>query len=309
MSIERIVSFLPSATELLYELGVQDKLYGVTHECLYPNDASSKPRVINSVYDTEKMTSKQIDQTTTEFLREGKDIFVLDENNITQANPDLIISQETCEVCAAYTNQVNKAIQILNKKPRIHSMDPHDVNGILNTITDIAKILDKEEEGHTLRDSLFKRINFIKNQDYKHRPRILAIEWIEPFFTSGHWIPEMIEYAGGRNQVSKVGEHSRRMSFEEIVNSEPEIIILMPCGFDISRTIKEYNEVLKADKKWNELQAVKTNNVFAVNANSFFSKPSIRAITGLEVLAKIIHSDIFGEVNVPENSFKKIKNY
>lgn len=307
MSIQRIVSFLPSATELLYELGVQDKLYGVTHECLYPEDASSKPRVVNSVFDPKLMTSKQIDQTTSNLLRQGSDIFVLDEKNLKEANPDLIISQTTCEVCAAYTNQVNKALQILSKKPQLHSMDPHDLEGILNTVTEVAKLIGKEKEGEQLRNTLEQRINFLKNQRYKDRPKVLAIEWIEPFFTSGHWVPEMIAVAGGQNVVSKIGDHSRRMTFDEVIQSDPDIIILMPCGFDTARTVAEYNNILLSNERWNKLRAVCDQKIFAVDANSYFSKPSIRTVTGIEILAKIIHPEIFEKLTVPQNSLEQIK--
>ena len=133
MSIKRIVSFLPSATELLYEMGVQDNLYGVTHECKYPSDATSKPQVINSVINSDKLTSKEIDTMTCQLINDGKDIFVLNEKNLKEASPDLIISQETCEVCAAYTDQVNKAVKILQKKPILHSMDPHNLNAVSYT--------------------------------------------------------------------------------------------------------------------------------------------------------------------------------
>ena len=140
----------------------------------------------------------------------------------------------------------------------------------------------------------------------KERPRVLAIEWVEPFFTAGHWVPEMIQIAGGENLVSKAGEHSRRMNFDEISNSEPDIIILMPCGFDTNRIVSEYKKILEKDHRWNSLKAVKNQSVYAVDANSFFSKPSIRTIEGIEILAKIIHPKEFEDVLVPKNSFCKI---
>ena len=139
MTIKRIVSFLPSATELLYEFGVQDNLYGVTHECKYPQDATSKPKVIDSVVNSDELTSKEIDTMTCQLLNDKKDIFILNEKNLIESNPDLIISQETCEVCAAYTNQVNKALQILQKKPMLYSMDPHNLNEIINSVTELEK--------------------------------------------------------------------------------------------------------------------------------------------------------------------------
>jgi len=306
MSIKRIVSFLPSATELLYEFGVQDNLYGVTHECKYPPDAASKPQVINSVINSDKLTSKEIDTMTCQLLNDEKDIFVLNEKNLIEANPDLIISQETCEVCAAYTNQVSKAVKILQRKPILHSMDPHNLQKIINSVTELGKILEKEIKAKEIIDSLEKRIQNVKKLQNNKSPRVLAIEWIEPFFTAGHWIPEMIEIAGGINMISKMGEHSRRLDIQEIIKSDPDMIIMMPCGFDTKRTILEYNNILKENKKWNTLKAVKNNQIFAVDANSFFSKPSIRTIDGLEILAKIIQPENFESIKVPEGSFSQI---
>ena len=138
------------------------------------------------------------------------------------------------------------------------------------------------------------------------KPKVLAIEWIEPFYTSGHWVPEMVELVGGENLISKKSEHSRKMTFDEIKNSEPDIIIIMPCGFNVERTIMEYNKNLRDDHDWQNLRAVKEKNVFAVDANSYFSKPSIRTITGIEILGKIIHPETFIDIEVPYTSFRKI---
>ena len=306
MTIERIVSFLPSATELLYELGVKDRIFGVTHECLYPEDAKSKPRVITSVLNPDILNSKEIDDKIIELMRNGQDIFMLDEKNLVKAMPDLIVSQEICEVCSAYTNQVNKALSILDKKPEVHALNPSDLQGILSSIDELAKKVGKEEQGTVLRKSLEKRIEYIKSKKFEKRPRVLCIEWVEPFFTSGHWIPEMVELAGGKNMISIKGEKSRRMAFDEVEKANPEIIIMMPCGFDTARTISEYKNVLGNNDQWKKLDAVKSNNVYAVDANSYFSKPSIRTITGLEILAKIIHPQMFGELDIPKNSFKQI---
>ncbi len=154
MSIKRIVSFLPSATELLYEFGVQDNLYGVTHEYKYPPDANSKPQVINSVINSDELTSNEINTKTCQLLNDKKDIFVLNEKNLIKADPDLIISQDTCEVCAAYTNQVNKATQILQRKPILHSMDPHNLQEIIDSVTELGKILGKEIKAKEIIDSL-----------------------------------------------------------------------------------------------------------------------------------------------------------
>ena len=306
MTIKRIVSFLPSATELLYEFGAEDMLYGVTHECKYPEDAKTKPRVINSVINSEELSSKEIDTKTCQLLNEGKEIFTLHEKNMLEANPDLIISQETCEACAAHTNQINKAIQILQKKPIIHSVDPHNLQEIIDSVNKMGELIEKESKAEKITASLKQRVEYVKKIVPKKKLKVLAIEWIEPFFTAGHWIPEMIETAGGENMISRIGEHSRKLSITEIIESDPDIIIMMPCGFDTFRTVSEYDK-LKYDESWNILRAVKNKNVFAVDANSYFSKPSIRTITGLEILGKIIQPESFSSLNVPENSFLQIR--
>ncbi len=306
MAVKRIVSFLPSATELIYELGREELLFGVTHECKYPKEAQTIPQVINSVIDSEKLSSNEINTQTCQLLTEGKEIFVLNEKILKEANPDLIITQKTCEVCAAFTSQVEKASKILPKKPTIYSMDPYTVEEILTSVIEIGNVLDKTKKSKEIRLELEKRINHVKGFLNQKKPRILAIEWIEPFFTAGHWIPEMIEFAGGINMISKKGEHSRKMNIEEIVESDPEIIILMPCGFGTKRTIEEYNKFLKNNSNWNNLRAVKNKKIFAVDANSFFSKPSIRTITGLEILAKIIQPSHFENLIVPNDSFSNV---
>ena len=306
MAIKRIVSFLPSATELLYELGIQDRLFGVTHECKYPHGATLKPRVINTVINSDELSSKEIDTATCKLLQEGKDIFVLDEDNLKKAEPDLIISQETCQVCAAYTNQVDKAVKILKKRPALYSMDPHNINEIIDSVTKIGKMLECGEKAKEITDALEKRIEKISKSRPMKNPKVLAIEWIEPFFTAGHWVPEMIGIAGGINMISKTGEHSRRLEVDEIITANPDIIILMPCGFDTQRALSEYNKILKDNIVWNSLEAVKNDKVFAVDANSFFSKPSIRTIEGMEILAKIINPEEFAHLKVSKGSFSHI---
>ena len=201
--------------------------------------------MINSVINSDELTSKEIDTKTCQLLNDGEDIFVLNEKNLKEANPDLIISQETCEVCAAYTNQINKAIQILQRNPILHSMDPHNLLEIIKSVTKLGKILEKESRSKEITDMLEKRIQNIRKFQNDKRPKVLAIEWIDPFFTAGHWVPEMIQIAGGNNMISKMGEHSRRLDIQEIIKSDPDMIIMMPCEFDTKRTITEYNHILK----------------------------------------------------------------
>jgi iron complex transport system substrate-binding protein len=306
MEPQRIVTFLPSATELIYSLGAEDRLFGVTHECNYPSDAKTKPRVISSVFDPASMSSKQIDDKICQLMSEGKEIYSLNKENLLSAKPDLIISQNICEVCSAHTEHVNMAVEMLEKKPEVYTMDPHDVSEILTSIKDISRIIGKEKEGSRLIDSLSKRLEFVKGKTFEKRPKVVAIEWVDPFFTSGHWIPEMIEVAGGENLISSEKMPSRKMKLEEIKEANPDIIVVMPCGFDVKRTVNEYKKALAGNPEWNELKAVKENNVYAVDANSYFSKPSLRTVNGIEVLASIFHPDVFGDLQLPEDSFMKI---
>lgn len=302
----RIVSFLPSATELVFELGAGDDLVGVTHECLYPEQAKKKPLVIRSVFDPETMTSRQIDDKITELVKSGSPIFLVHEDNVRNAKPDLIIGQGTCAVCSAYTNEVNRALEILEKRPEIEVIDPHNIEDILSSVITIAKKIGKEQEGKSLVESLQKRINFVKNQNHSARPKVLCIEWVEPFFTSGHWIPQMVEIAGGTNLASHTGEHSRKMTLDEVVSADPDIIVMMPCGFDTKRTVSECATTLQSNPRWQSLRAVKSGSLYAVDANSYFSKPSIRTITGIEILAKIVHPEKFAELATPKDAFSQI---
>jgi iron complex transport system substrate-binding protein len=303
---KKIVSFLPSATELLYELDAENFLVGVTHECLYPKQARTKPRVINSVFESEKMASSQIDQIISDLRRDGKDIFVVVEENLKKADPDLIIAQGTCAVCSAHTNEVNKALAMLERRPEIIVLDPHTIEDILSSVMVVAKKIGKEAQGQELAASLKDRIDFVKSKNFAERPKVLCIEWIDPFFTSGHWVPQMVDIAGGVNLVSTDGQHSRRMTFDEVEKSDPDIIVMMPCGFDTKRTAEECSSTLQTNQRWANLRAAKNGKIFAVDANSYFSKPSIRTVTGIEILAKIIHPEEFSDLFVPEGSFKKI---
>ncbi|MFN3655240.1 MAG: cobalamin-binding protein [Candidatus Nitrosotenuis sp.] len=308
MVAKRIVSFLPSATELLFELGAGENVVGVTHECDFPEAAKSKPRVIDSVFNPQNMTSRQIDEAVSDLAKNNQDLFIVYEDTLRKANPDLIIAQGTCAVCSAHTNEVNNALNILEHRPQIEILHPHSVDDILTTVILIAKRIGKEIQGQKLVESLQKRIENVKGRAYKNRPRILCIEWVEPFFTSGHWVPQMVEIAGGTNLVSTAGQHSKRMTIDEVERADADIIVMMPCGFDTKRTIVECTKVLQNNQRWKDLRAVKNDMLFAVDANSYFSKPSIRTITGIEILAKIIHPSEFSCLEVPLGSFTKIMN-
>jgi iron complex transport system substrate-binding protein len=301
----RIVSFLPSATEILYELGAGDQVLAVTHECNYPIEAKAKPRVIHASFDPEKMSSQEIDNKVTELMHTGKDIYILDEQVLKKANPELIVAQGICEVCSPYTREINRAVTLLGGKTEVLVLDPSNLDDILQNIIQIGNKVGKQEKAKDFVVQLQKRIDYIKNIPKISRPRILCIEWLDPLFTAGHWVPQMVEIAGGINGLSFMGEKSRRMDIDEAVKFAPDIIILMPCGFDVNRTILEYEKLL-GNKQWRSLKAVNQGKVYAVNANEYFSKPGPRTVTGLEILAKIIHPDTFSDLQIPKQSIQKI---
>jgi len=317
----RIASFLPSSTEILYEVGAGDQITGVTHECNYPDDARNKPRVINSSFDAAIMSSREIDNTIVGLTHRGEDIYTVDEKELKVSRPDLIIAQGVCEVCAPFTKEIDRAKSVLGYEPDVLVLDPHDLDDILTSIMDVAKRVGRLDEGIKVVESLVNRINNIKrrveerrtknnnfvNNKKKDDPSIVCIEWIDPFFSAGHWIPQMVDIAGGHNGLSTRGQPSRRISLEQIVEFNPDKIILMPCGFDVDRTLKEA-KLLDNLSNWNSLEAVQRNEVYAVNANAYFSKPGPRIVTGLSILAKIINPESFAYIDLPSNSFCKVIN-
>ena len=267
----KIVSFLPSSTEILYELGIGDQVVGVTHECKFPEDAKTKPRVINSSFETAKLSSTEIDKKIVELAQTGGDIYLIDDKKLTESTPDLIVAQGVCEVCAPFTKEIERAVSILGYRPDILVLDPHDLDDILVSVMDIAEHVNRIKKGRELVASLQKRIDHIKAKSAAsmrinnrvQRPKVLCIEWIDPLFIAGHWIPQMVEIAGGVNGISSRGSPSRRISLDEILRLQPDKIILMPCGFDLDRTLQE-SRILKKNAKWANMKAVKENEVYAV---------------------------------------------
>jgi iron complex transport system substrate-binding protein len=309
---KKIVSFLPSATEILYELGADSHLIGVTHECNYPEEAKLKPRIINSAFDTSTMSSKAIDDKIVELFSSEKDIYIINGDFLKELRPDIVIAQGICEVCAPFTKEIKRALSILGYNPEVIILNPADMSDIFDNIYEISKSVGKIKEGQNLVKSLEDKINNIKIitelKNKKFLSKILCLEWLDPFFTAGHWVPEMVEIAGGINGLSKTKEQSRRTSLEEIKKFNPDKIILMPCGFNMDRIVKEYKNTttLNKNKEWNNLRAIKNKELYVVDAGSYFSKPGPRIIIGIEILAKIISPNEFEYITIPENSYAKL---
>ena len=302
----RIISFLPSATEIIYLLGSQDLLFGVTNQCNYPAEAMNKPQVIRSVFDSESMTSLQIEEKIQELSRLQNDFFIINYDLLKKIQPDLIISQGLCDVCSPHEKQTYDAIQYLDNKPHSLVLDPHNVDDILQNILDIAKTVGKETDGSQIKVSLTKKIEKITTTNKNNRPKVICLEWFDPFYICGHWVPQMVGIAGGINGISKIGERSRKIDLNQIAQFDPDILILSPCGFDLHKVLHEYSSLQK-NNQWNLLKAVQNDMVFAVDALSYFSRPSPRIIMGIEILAKIINPDSFVDLEVPPNSYSRLK--
>jgi iron complex transport system substrate-binding protein len=302
----RIVSFLPSATEIIYLLESQDLLFGVTHQCVCPTEAKSKPQIISSSFDSESMTSFQIEEKIQELSRMQKDVFIINFDLLKKIQPDLIISQALCDVCSPHNKELDKTMKFLDNKPQTLVLDPHNVEEIIESIMIIARAVGKEEDGLRIKDSLYKRIEKISNATKFKKPKVICLEWIDPIYICGHWVPQMVGIVGAINGISKVGERSSKIDFSQITQFDPDIIILLPCGLDLSKVFQECS-YLQTNKQWQSLRAVQNGMVFAVDALSYFSRPGPSIITGIEILAKIINPESFPQLIVPSNSYNRMK--
>jgi iron complex transport system substrate-binding protein len=309
---QKIVSLLPSATEILFELGLDDRLKGVTHACTYPIEALNKPKIINSSIDVNKLDSIEIDKKIKELALKNKPIFILNDEKIKEIEPDLIIYQNMCEVCAPFDQEIKQIDSILGYFPDQLNLSPKNLNEIFESIIIVGKKIGNLKTAYDKVKEINKRIETIQNEIKKYKQvhkikkqKIICLEWISPFFIAGHWVPEMVKIIDGINGIGKVGSISKIISINEIKEFDPDKIIIMPCGFDIERTLRE-SKILDSDKHWNSLKAVLMNEIYMVDANSYFSKPSPRIVTGIEILAKILYPELFKELRVPSNSFKKI---
>jgi iron complex transport system substrate-binding protein len=286
----RICSLFPAATEIAFALGLGDALVGVTHECDYPPQAKEKPVVVTSVIDAARMTSGEIDRKVAEALQAGKGLYTIDDDAFINAAPDLILTQGLCDVCALDYNEVVKAAAKLSRQPAILSLNPHGLADMLEDIRRIGAATERLIVAEALVQDLQRRIDRVADARPVHRPRVVCLEWYEPLYAAGHWAPEMVELAGGEDMLGRQGEPSSKVEWRDVVAARPEVILLMPCGFDVRRTVKDATS-LREREGWNDLPAVRAGKVFAVNGNAYFSRPGPRLIDGLEILAQLIRPE------------------
>ncbi|MCL0102007.1 cobalamin-binding protein [Dehalococcoidia bacterium] len=290
----RICSLLPSATEIVCALGLGDQLVAVTHECDYPTEATSLPNITASTLNHADSSSSEIHHHVSESVHNGSSIYSLDQPLLKQLDPDLILTQELCDVCAVSYREVQKAVRVLGGHQSVLSLEPTTLESILDTITEVGRATKTLKSANTLVQALRERINnvAIRAAEATSKPRVFAMEWLDPPFSGGHWVPEMIGLAAGSDGLAHIGELSRVVPWGDIVEYSPEIIILMPCGFGLEHTIAEFQRTMMP-AEWNSIPAVQTGKVFAVDGSSYFNRPGPRIVDGLEILAEIIHPEIF----------------
>ncbi len=281
----RIVSLVPSATEMLFALGLGADLIAVTHECDYPAGANALPRVTKDVLPP-GLTSAQIDAAVKERTLAGESIYELDTEALHELQPDLIVTQALCSVCAVSYNDVRSIAEEIDSQPLIISLDPHTVGEVLGDARTLAQATGRKEAAVELINGASRRIDRIRLAvKDAPRPRVAALEWLDPPFAAGHWTPQLIQYAGGEDVLGFAGEPSEERSWDEVAAAQPDIVIVMPCGYDAEIAHRE------AEMHRDELAAVGAGEVVAVDAAAYFSRPGPRIVDGLELLATIIHPE------------------
>jgi iron complex transport system substrate-binding protein len=279
----RIVSLVPHATELLFSLGLGPEVVGVTHECDFPPEAAALPRVTADVLPS-GLSAAEIDAAVRERTLEGEAIYQLDRDALAKLDPDLIVTQALCPVCAVSYEEVAEVARTLPGSPRVIALDPKTLGETLGDVRTLALASDRRDAGIDLVARAAGRIDRVKLAVRgRPRPRVAAIEWLDPVYIAGHWTPQMIELAGGEDVLGLAGEPSQTVSWEELAATQPEIVVVMPCGYDAPRA---HAEALAYEDRLAELDA---RLIVAVDASAYFSRPGPRLIDGLELLAHILH--------------------
>jgi iron complex transport system substrate-binding protein len=295
----RICSLLPSGTEILYSLGLGNQIVAVTHECDYPPEALSKPRITENVIDHDRLTSAEIDHHVASNIGRHGSIYTLKQDLLEDLKPDLIVTQELCEVCAVSYRDVQRAARVLDGHTRILSLEPNTLEEMLETILLLGEMTDREEAARREIAALRGRLERVRERVRGlPRPRVYAMEWLDPPFSGGHWVPEMVEIAGGHEVLGKAGARSERISPSQVIEAGPEIIVLMPCGFSLERTVAEYRRTPFLPG-W-------TGQVYAVDGSSYFNRSGPRLIDGVEILAEIFHPGVRKGGDEPNRNFTRL---
>ncbi|HVB54735.1 MAG TPA: cobalamin-binding protein [Candidatus Acidoferrales bacterium] len=287
----RIVSLLPSSTEICFALGLGQSLVGVTHECDFPPQASYKTVMTRNLLQLEGASPAEIDRHVREALHEGSSLYALDQEALRRSRPDVILTQELCEVCAVAYSQVLEAARLLPGRPTVLSLEPHSLTDVLRSIADVGQVTGARERAAELVRGLWARLDAVRGAVAgKSRPRVVCLEWLDPLMAAGHWVPDQVDAAGGIDVLGEPGARSRVVSFDEVIAAQPEVILSMPCGYRLEESVAQLGGLAKV-AGWKKLPAVKSGQVYAVDGSWYFNRPGPRVVDGIEMLARILHPE------------------
>lgn len=303
----RICTLLPSATEICFALGLGDSVYGVTHECDFPAEARNKRVVVRSRL-PHTTDSAEIDRLVREFTARGESIYAVDASALREIDPDLIITQDLCHVCAASPGDLASALTVLPRLPRILSLNPHSIADVWENIRAVGGATGSEAVATALIQKLESKVAGVHRaveQAARNatRPRVACLEWLNPPYVAGHWVPEMVALAGGEDVLGRAGEPSFRVEWPQVVAAQPDVILIMPCGYNQDQAADEFARMPLPDG-WADLPAVRQRRVFVTDANSYFSRPGPRLADGVAILAHALNPGITRDF--PEGSLRNL---
>ena len=286
----RIASLLPSATEIVCSIGLKDSLVAVSHECDYPLGVRNVERVTRNTLEDIGNNSAEIDHHIRTAIHQGSSLFTLDHEALERLRPELILTQELCKVCAISYEEVSETVTLIDADTKIVSIEPKNLLQICDSIVEIGRLTEREKMAVSVADELKQRLSDLQQNTggIPKRPRVLCLEWLDPLMVAGHWVPDMVRIAGGEDVLGTNSGPSYRISWDAIIESRPDFIIAMPCGFDLEETVNEFR-TLNWPPEWTSLAAVKNRNVFAVDGSSYFNRPGPRVVDGIEVLLSILN--------------------
>ena len=281
----RILSFQPTSTEMAYALGAGRSIVGVSHECSYPPAARRKPVVSTCVFDPETMTSGQINRAVAKATKRGESLYRVDQALVRRLRPDLFLTQSLCEVCATSPTDLTQALKAVDPRPKVLSLHAHDFEGMFADLRELADAVGAD--ARPLERSLRRRLEAVARRTRRlPRRRVFLMEWIDPVYASGHWVPEMVERAGGRDGLATPGKPSRPIEWAALAEYAPDVLVVMPCGFSMERTRRELPTVTRR-REWASLPAVRNGEVYLADGPSYFNGAGPRLIDGVEILSEI----------------------